>query len=535
MKNTLTVFVFFLLIQGSPAQQYFQKFYEGIVADVPNANAIKTTTDSGYIVAGFWDNLGVPDAYLLKVAENGDIEWAKTYGDSGLTIGGTRVYDVLQTADSGYLAVGYANGFGAGSYDVCLLKTDAGGNLEWARTYGGSGTDWGKSIHPTDDGGYIIAGYTQSYGAGEMDVYLIKIDANANLQWTRTYGGSSRDVGYEAKQCPDGGYIIAGVTQSFGEGMNDIYLIRTDSLGNIIWTKTYGGAGDEVSIGIGSAYFGKFSLEQTSDSGYVIAASTSSFGAGDYDVYVIKTDKNGDTLWTKTYGGSDLDFGVSIKQTADTGYMIVGWTRSFGGGNWDIYLIRTNPVGDTLWTKTYGDNYIESAISFEKIGTEGYIIAGFAQGIKIGTYLIGIDTNGNSECNKGQHPTTTIVGNTSTIVGSGAIIDSGGVAGNAALTVIDVTSSLIDVCDTTTYVNEEITEANGIMVYPNPAHSELYIEGNFDVPATFELYDITGRKVLSQSINSNQPININQLSKGLYLYLLNADNKAIARGKVVIE
>jgi hypothetical protein len=173
--------------------------------------------------------------------------------------------------------------FGAGAEDVYLIKTDAVGDAVWTRTYGGPAGDWGWSVEETSDGGYIIAGLTWSFGAGLEDVYLMKTDSVGDTVWTRTFGGPAGDRGNSVGQASDGGYVIAGATESFGAGSWDVYLIKTDGLGDTVWTRTYGGAAEDWG----------WSVEETSDGGYVIAGSTCSFGAGAEDVYLIKTDADG--------------------------------------------------------------------------------------------------------------------------------------------------------------------------------------------------------------------------------------------------
>jgi hypothetical protein len=268
---------------------------------------------------------------------------------------------------------------------ILVFASPALGQMSWWRTYGGTSLDEGCSVQQTVDGGYIIAGLTQSFGAGGYDVYLVKTDAAGDTQWTRTYGGTSYDNGYSVQQTSDGGYVIAGRTYS---GSFDVYLIKTNPSGDTLWTRTYGGTN----------YDEGFSVQQTSDGGYIIAGYTLSSGAGGIDVYLIKTNASGDALWTRTYGGTDVDYGSSVQQTSDGGYIIAGGTRSFGAGYDDVYLIKTNASGDTLWTRTYGGTSEDDGNSVQQTADGGYIIAGNANSYSIqgddDVYLVKTDANG---------------------------------------------------------------------------------------------------------------------------------------------
>jgi len=244
---------------------------------------------------------------------------------------------VEQTSDGGYIVAGYTTSFGAGIQDVYLIKTDSLGDTLWTRTYGGGSSDLARAVQQTTDGGYIVVGETISFGAGSYDVYLIKTNSNGDTLWTRTYGGGTWDFGYAVEQTTDGGYIVTGYTRSFGAGLDDVYLIKTDSLGNMLWTKTYGGADFDHG----------YAVRQTTDSGYMVAGYTNSFGAGSYDVYLIKTNANGDTLWTKTYGGGGWDEAYAVRQTTDGGYIVAGYAGSFGAGAGDVYLIKTDANGNS--------------------------------------------------------------------------------------------------------------------------------------------------------------------------------------------
>ncbi|TKJ37240.1 hypothetical protein CEE37_14095 [candidate division LCP-89 bacterium B3_LCP] len=226
----------------------------------------------------------------------------------------------------------------------------------WTRTFGGSSYDYGYSVQQTTDGGYIIAGLTSSYGADSSDVYLIKTDGDGNEQWYQTFGGSNYDSGESVQQTSDGGYIIAGYTCSYGAGYNDVYLIKTDSSGYEQWSQTFGGGNDD---------WGK-SVKQTTDGGYIIAGKTQSYGAGDWDVYLIKTDANGNTMWTRTFGGTSPDMGNGVQQNLDGEYIIAGMTESYGAGSADAYLIKTDANGIEQWSQTYGDSGWDQANDLQK-------------------------------------------------------------------------------------------------------------------------------------------------------------------------
>ena len=175
---------------------------------------------------------------------------------------------------------------GNGDNDVYLIKTDGSGIEQWTKTFGGIGGEIGYSVQKTTDGGYIITGETSTFGNGGSDVYLIKTDGSGIEQWTKTFGGTGYDEGYSVQQTTDGGYIITGCKQdaaSLGNGDYDVFLIKTDGSGIEQWTKTFGETGDDQG----------FSVQLTTDGGYIIAGKTGSFGNGDYDIYLIKTDGNG--------------------------------------------------------------------------------------------------------------------------------------------------------------------------------------------------------------------------------------------------
>jgi hypothetical protein len=288
------------------------------------------------------------------------MQWNKTYGGTGQD----EAHVVRQTGDEGYIIAGSTSSFGVRFSDFWVVKTDSNGNAQWNQTYGGSRIDIAYSIQQTSDGGYIVAGSTNSFGSGSNDFWLVKTDPNGGAQWNKTYGGLYDDEAYSVQQTSDGGYIVCGYTSSFGEGYEDFWLVKTDSNGNMAWNKTYGGENSEYA----------YSVQQTSDSGYIIAGDTYSSGAG-LEAWLVKTDSSGNMQWNKNYGGSLDDEAYAVQQTNDGGYIIAGFTDSFTN-NRDIWLIKTDSSGNVEWNRTYGGEQKDEACSVQQTDDGGYMIAG---------------------------------------------------------------------------------------------------------------------------------------------------------------
>ncbi|KPJ54443.1 hypothetical protein AMJ39_00370 [candidate division TA06 bacterium DG_24] len=385
-------FVLALLVPLTAAAQItFERTYGGASSDL--GRSVAQTPDGGYIVAGTTRSYGAgqSDLWLIKTDAWGSTSWSTTFG--GPQTDGGR--SVALTLDGGYIIAGNTTSFGEGQTDIYLVRTDADGHTVWTRPYGGPQTETGRSVAPTLDGGFVVTGYTESYGAELSDVVLIKVDANGDTVWTRTYGGSSYDSGESVAQTLDEGYIVAGGTTTFGAGSWDIYVIKTDSLGDTMWTRTYGGPN----------YEGGFSVAQTSDGGYIIVGETESYGAGDRDVYLVKTDGVGDTIWTRTYGGPYADGGYSVAQTNDGGYIITGYGEPFPTGIEDLYLIRTDSAGDTLWTRAYAGLAWDGGYSVAQTLDGGYIVVGYTWppgDVEDDVYLIKTDADGMVGVSEGE-------------------------------------------------------------------------------------------------------------------------------------
>ena len=380
MKKEITFILFitfFILTSISTIQAQvdtlWSKTFGGIQSDL--GYSVQQTTDSGYIIAGATKSFGAGsfDVWLIKTDASGNILWTKTTGGSDIDI----AYSVKQTTDGGYIIAGKAESFSTGDSDVWLIKTDASGSTLWTKIFGGVEDEYAYSVDQTSDGGYIITGAKRidPNPPYYSDIWLIKTNASGDTAWSKTFGTFLSDVGYFVQQTSDGGYFVLGYSSAVGTDF--VWLIKTDAYGDTLWTKRFDGGVLQDAVS---------SAQQTSDGGYIITGITNSFGAGEADVWLIKTDAYGDTLWTKTFGGIESDGAFSVQQTTDGGYIIAGWTISYAVGNYDVWLIKTNAYGDTLWTKNFGGINEDRAYSVQQTADGGYIVAGWTSSFGAGSF-----------------------------------------------------------------------------------------------------------------------------------------------------
>jgi len=331
------------------------------------------TTDGGYAISGTTSSFGAGqnDLYLTKLDSLFNVQWARSVGGKLGDYGNSMTY----CSDGGYALAGWTDSYGVITTiggDVYAVKLSSTGNLLWTLTVGGIGNDGAACIIQTADGGFAITGWTSSYGTGSTagwwmyNSYLVKTNAAGSVMWTKTYSGNSWSIGFDIKQTADHGYIMAGYSV-VSPGDSDVYVSKLDSAGNVQWTTTIGGKGDDEGN----------SVCICSDGGYIVAGYSTSFGAGKSNVYVIKLDANGNVKWTETIGGTNNDNANCIKECSDKGYIIAGQTNSYGPGTYESYLVKIDSVGKIQWTSVYGKKGVDGAGWAMQSKDHGYLVAGY--------------------------------------------------------------------------------------------------------------------------------------------------------------
>ena len=396
------------IIPGFSGEIEWIKNFGGTGSD--KAQAVINTSDGGFAVLGYSNStdgeltrksLAVNDYWLLKFDSDGSMQWNRTYGGSK----DDRGQAVIQTTDGGYAIAGYAmssDGDGSnneGFHDHWIIKLNPVGDIEWERSFGFAGHDHAYDLVESSDGGFFFGGFLDvvaSGGAGssEKGSYLTrhgvgefwgtKIDENGNLQWRHFFGGTNNDRAYGVVNSFDGGYIMSGFSESDDtdisntKGSYDFWLVKLDANGNLVWERSFGGSGIDVS----------YDIERTDDNAYVVVGHSFSMDKditsnhGESDVWLIKIDEQGELLWERTFGGSAFDSANSVKQTADGGFLIAGNSRSSdqdvtnNNGENDIWVVKTDFEGILEWQTAVGGTGIDFGYDAIEQGENNIIIVG---------------------------------------------------------------------------------------------------------------------------------------------------------------
>jgi hypothetical protein len=526
-KHLLFIAVF---ISSIAFAQQFQVGYGTIHRE--DAYAVDVTADGGYILSGssFGNGTGGTDAMLTKTDSAGVIQWSKVYGGTGNEL---AIY-VKAIPGGGYVFSGET--FSADpAGDAFIARTDANGNLLWWKNYGTAGYDIAYDIKPLSDGTFIASGLVESATAS-YDAFLLRADANGDTLWTRTFSAPGIEHAVKVIQTSDNGFLFVGKMFTYANvpGWSDVWLVKTDANGDTLWTNIIGGPVWEEGMDI---------IE--SNGGYVLCGGESSFGSGLYDVLLMKTDLSGNLLWSKTYGGAYIEDCYSIVEAPSGGYAIAGYTETFGPGNSrgtdtsNAFVIRTDFNGDTLWTMSYGGLLKEECFSIANISGGGFALAGYTGsfGDSLNAYIFTIDSLGYSGCNERRahpdvlsnppftethHGVNVLRGLTKTIptitVSAPAIHDSLFCPGPLSIS--------------------ETTNTSDISIFPNPAASFIQLEWNGKVhneEIEISIYDINGKCVIAENkiFTKRLEINTGNLPNGIYFVQLRSGN-VLANKRVIV-
>jgi Secretion system C-terminal sorting domain len=315
-----------------------------------------------------------------QLAFSQDLLWQKRYGgvynDDGFAVAAIV---------GGYVLAGSTYSFGNGDFDLYVVRLDTTGEVLWSKTFGDTLGDYGYGIATTATGGFVIAGSTIKNGLS--DVFVVCIDSAGQELWRKSFGGSGSDEGRSIQKTQDGGFVICGTSSSSGAGYSDLYLLKINANGDSLWARTYGGAGGESGM----------SVNEAQDGSLIAVGSTGSFGQGYSSLYAVHTSANGDPLWATTYGGPNSDFGSSVDEALDGGFIFAGATASATVGYSDVYLVKTNSSGIVEWSQTYGGAKDDRGYCVQATDDGGYIVAATQEGTssrQIDAYLIKTDLTG---------------------------------------------------------------------------------------------------------------------------------------------
>jgi hypothetical protein len=534
------------LVQSQSATLFWQKCYGGTASDY--ADMITTTPDGGFVQIGnvmsndgnVSGNHGDSDAWIVKSDVNGTIQWQKCLGGSlgeykprlTLTLDGGYLVIFGTESIDGTLSVNY------GGVDICAVKLDASGTIEWVHIYGGSGSETSSSVIQLSDGGYVVSGSTDSNNGdvsgnhGGIDAWVFKIDAVGQLVWEYCFGGVGNDVSRNIEQTNDSGFVLIGTTESTtglfssNHGGSDFWVFKLNSFGTMEWTECLGGLGADHG----------YSIKQTSDDGYILIGSTQSNDgnvSGNHstnlsDYWVVRLDINGNLVWQKCFGGSLQDFGYDIQIESNNTFLIAGTSQSYNGdvvinhGDYDYWVARIDSLGGLMNQYTFGGSLPDDLKNMDKTADGNYVLYG-------NTYSNNFNVSGNH----GQYdfwvvkfcfPTVTQINDTvsDSISINGTNYTSSGIYYDTINNVNGCDSILI-LNLTITHLGFEDNNIQNIRLYPNPSNEYIHIVlDNMDISTEYSLIDMDGKIISTGQIETKESIiPVSTLSKGMYMLKIN--------------
>ncbi len=533
MKKITPLCLYLLLFTTASAQNTFQKAFGGTADET--GTCIQNTLDGNYIISGYTTSFSSPfrDAYLIKTDTSGNILWSNTYGGSNDEV----CYYVALINTGGFALVGGTTSFGAGENDLYITRTDASGNMLWSAIAGGPYNDYGWAAVQTIDRGFLVSGFSETCLGGCNQGLLVKTDSSGGILWTKLLGGSGEEILMGIDRTSDGGYIVTGETSTNSFGSSDTWLIKLNAIGDTLWTRFYGSAYEESGAVV----------RQTADHGYIITGDIhNSFNI--HHASLLKTDSLGNLEWARTFGAPDTsgagEFGWDVHQLPDRGYIMFGSTGAFNNGM-QIFAVRTDTAGNMLWSKTYGGASVDDPWYSALAPNGGFTVVGATQSFGSGLsdiYLLKVDPLGSANgCND-----SSIVPEAVTPVlqtGSGTTITTGGMLTSNPLMIMNNPATLsVNICQPVG-MDEINADGSNVLVYPNPLSISATISiydkrfTNYD----FALYDIMGREVLVSELRTpDSRLERGNLRSGMYFYKVTGEKgqgtgEIIGTGKLIIE
>jgi hypothetical protein len=579
----ILLLILLLAITNASAQSTWEKLFSQVSTDV--FRSVQNVPGGGYILAGYTSDstLHDTDAYIVRITNSGDTSW--TYRYDGSAHGKDLFYKVITTADGGFIAAGYTTAGTSGSDDVLYIKFSSSGSRQWTKTWGGSGRDRAQDIIQLASGGYILTGYSTSSPAQYYDVFLLKTDGSGDEVWNRYFGSSGYDDANAVKVLSDGGFILAGQSDNGSTGL-DHYLVRTNSSGNMIWQMRSGTSGTDNAESI-----------LVRSSGFLLAGGSNGGGGNVDKGYVVKTDTAGNTVWTKFFGTTGPDDFHRIETTADGNFILSGTTSSSGPLLPNLWLVKMDPNGDEIWSKTFGRDNHDHGYSAVQAPDGGYILAGHSGSFGFNNedgIVIKTDGSGNvsnpltyttvyqmtipSGCARADASIQLVIRNfgettvpnvpvTVNSTGAASINETGSFPSSFPAEAIDtVTISNVDLSASGNYTfsaftnnqndvyparNKLITtmnlspcvgieelEESAFSVYPTPASSYLVVELNDrSIRASMELIDLSGRVFESKKNISNgrNTFDLLLVPNGMYFLRLQDQDGKVGMKKVLVS
>ncbi len=448
------------------------------------------------------------------------------WGKKGLDV----AYSAAATNDGGYILTGLTQSAGDTVGDIVVIKTNAAGDTMWTLVYGGPNLEGGNYVMQTADGGYMVSGHTEDFGAEDCDAFLMKLDKNGKYQWLHVYGGIQDDISEGVVELPTGEFVIAGITASYGNAdtsseVRHVYFVKTTSTGDLIWYRYYAGKGSEYA----------YSIATCPNNGFLAVGYSTSFGNGEMDGWLMRLDNNGDTLWTSLYENIGETRYYKIKPTMDNGFIVTGFTT--GTGKPQGLVIKLDADGNKVWEHLYGDT-TQGLVLYDCVqqpnGNFMFTGGNYATDTTGNAYVLTTDANGNKI-------TDQVYG------GSYSIADCIASQGNNGY-LIAGTSDKYDGAGDIYYMDmnntvESVPAVNASWphLYPNPVRSEPAV---IVLPASeanemirLDIIDMSGRRVCGKDKIADKDILIdrNGLSTGEYLFHITCNDGKEYKGKFMVE